>query len=659
MQLRARASESPKVLCDNDSAKQASFRSAHVDLDLYPSQNNSLMPRPSAPTAPAPTAVQPSITDTVAKADELLSRGARQDAVMLYRQWLGQGPSDLDWAAHFNLGILLKDSGDLAGARQAFGAALAQNPDLTQAQTALAQVSPMQASSNTFNVQLFSIAWSAETLVQTDPDIAIIDNSANERPDWREYWPMRNYLLHAPLNPNTFYGFLSPKFASKTGLTGADVIRFVHSQPDADVFTFSPQADMGAFFLNVFEQGETFDPGFLATCQELLEHIGQPTDLKELVMDSRQVVFSNFVVARPAFWRQWLVLCEKIFTLAEANNSPLAVRVNAPSTYPGQVQRKVFIIERIASLLLASGWWRCAPYNTFQCAWSALPTAQFRDEAVASDALKLAYNETKHSDFISAYAALRSRIFPSPPLAPTPLVQVVQDYRSVVPPQESDLAAQGDSAAPKALIFHILEDNSRPIEVLDIGFGAGNLGELIRSNPATVHWEVDGVDGFQANCHNAALIKKSVYRNIWHGLAQDLPAKQFENYTIICLLDVIEHLSADLAKKLLRDLLINMREDAFLMISTPLWFYPQDTVQPGDLEEHLIGVPATSMMALLPKMYAIAPPLVGGFVLGKRSLDFIEFFQPTSDKNFSYQKGMQIAEAIGCILQPGSFKTMW
>lgn len=77
--------------------------------------------------------------------------------------------------------------------------------------------------------------------------------------------------------------------------------------------------------------------------------------------------------------------------------------------------RKVFIIERMASLLLAQGAWQCAPYSTFQCAWSALPTAQLRNEAIASDALKLAYNETRHRDFIDAYAELRNRVFPRNP----------------------------------------------------------------------------------------------------------------------------------------------------------------------------------------------------------------------------------------------------
>lgn len=623
------------------------------------------MTKSRARRRPVPSTAQnhPGITDITRTAEALQAVGDQQGAIEAYRQWLAHGPSPMAWAAHFNLGILLKDSGELPAAQQAFAAALAQNPGFAPASAALALVTPAaKVGADTGNVRLFSLAWSPETLTQTDPAIATLDNSANLRPDWREYWPMRHYLLNTPLDEQAYYGFLSPKFTSKTGLTGADVVRFVHSQPEAEVFTFSPQADMGAFFLNVFEQGDTFDPGFLEVCTELLQRIGQPVDLRALVMDSRQVVFSNFIVARPAFWRQWLTLCEKIFQLAEAADTPLAEKINAATTYPGQVPRKVFIIERMASLLLASNPWQCKPYSTYQCAWSALPTAQFKDEAIASDALKLAHNETQNNTFLNAYGELRHRIFPD--VAPIDnnaqsLTQVVQNYTALIPLQTSQQKPQGDSASPKNLIFHILEDNTAPIEVLDIGFGAGNLGSLLKSTPATAHWVVDGIDGFQANCHNATLIEKSVYRNIWHGLAQFIPAQQFKKYQIICLLDVIEHLPSDIAKQLLRDLLTNMSDDAYLFISTPLWFYPQDTMQEGDLEEHLIGVPATSMMALIPKMYAINHPLVGGFVLGKRSLQFIDFFHPTTDKNFSYQQGLTIARTIGCHCEPGSLVKLW
>lgn len=232
------------------------------------------------------------------------------------------------------------------------------------------------------------------------------------------------------------------------------------------------------------------------------------------------------------------------------------------------------------------------------------------------------------------------------------LQTIVKDY-TIVGEIESlpiNKVPQGDSVSPKGMIFHIL-DNREDVTVLDIGFGTGTLGELVKNNPETSHWSVDGVDGWDINCRNKDLFLKGWYRNVWKGLAQELPSDLFSGYKIICLLDVIEHLSADTAKWLLRTLLSQMSNDAFLFISTPLWFYPQDTIQDGDLEEHLIGVPATSMMALMPKMYCISNGLVGGFVLTKKSLDNIEFFHPTYDKNFTLERGEELAKYCGMHLE--------
>jgi 2-polyprenyl-3-methyl-5-hydroxy-6-metoxy-1,4-benzoquinol methylase len=229
---------------------------------------------------------------------------------------------------------------------------------------------------------------------------------------------------------------------------------------------------------------------------------------------------------------------------------------------------------------------------------------------------------------------------------------IVKNYQMISNASNFDGKALGDSASPKDLIFHILKSNLLDVNVLDIGFGAGTLGALIKSNPETNHWTIDGIDGWEANCHNPEILNKNIYRNIWHGLAQELSAEVLKGYDIICLLDVIEHLDANTARDLVRFLLNNLGDKSVLFISTPLWFYPQESMQTGDLEEHLIGVPASSMMALLPRMYAVNHPLIGGFVFGKESAAYADFFHPTTNKAFSYEMGLKIVNSIGMKYQP-------
>lgn len=273
-------------------------------------------------------------------------------------------------------------------------------------------------------IHLHLIAYNEATLASiaaAGPGWLVLDNLANPRPDWYEYWPIRRQLLAAEaagtLDDEAFYGFFSPRFMAKTGLDHAAVVRFVADHAGAaDVLLFSPQPDMGAFFLNVFEQGETFDPGLIDAYDRLLAQIGRPVPLRQLVMDARQVVFSNYFVARAAFWREWLALNEALFAACEnPEPSPLKRSLTLPTTYAGGAQRKVFLMERAASLLLATQpHWRSVPHDPFGFGWS---TARFREqpqEAFISDALKRAWRDTRWPEYMQAFAAVRERFIAAP-----------------------------------------------------------------------------------------------------------------------------------------------------------------------------------------------------------------------------------------------------
>jgi len=269
-------------------------------------------------------------------------------------------------------------------------------------------------------VHLRQIAYSQATLEAVEPGYLVLDNRANERPDWYEYWPIRRHLLTQALDEGAFYGFFSPKFGRKTQLAHADVVRIVQAAaPDADVVLFSPQPDMGAFFLNVFEQAEAFDPGLIAAFEAFLAHVGRPVKLGPLVMDSRQIVFSNYFVARPAFWRAWFELAEAFFSVCEGPASELQQALVVPTTYPGAAQRKVFLSERIAPLLLTlEPRWRTVAADPFTMGWSTARFREYPQEAVISDALKIAFREQGFPEYLVAFNKIREHFGAAkPPLS--------------------------------------------------------------------------------------------------------------------------------------------------------------------------------------------------------------------------------------------------
>lgn len=260
------------------------------------------------------------------------------------------------------------------------------------------------------DLQIHQIYYSEETFASRDKGFIGLDNRRNERPDWREYWPIRKFLLGIRLEENAFYGFFSPKFSSKTGLDSAAVMTFINSNSDsADVVLFSPFFDQIAYPINIFEQGAMQHPDTLDTFRECALLAEPSTDFNALVMDSTNTVFCNFFVAKPAFWKAWLENCERIFEAAERAQGELARRLNESTSHDGGgVPTKVFVIERIASLMLATQRrWKAKAYNPLSLPWSASPVAQFRLEMAFLDALKISYASQGHPEYLAAFHQLR------------------------------------------------------------------------------------------------------------------------------------------------------------------------------------------------------------------------------------------------------------
>lgn len=275
---------------------------------------------------------------------------------------------------------------------------------------------------------IYQIYYSEQTRAEVDPGFLPLDNMQNERADWREYWPMRRFLLNHKLEPNHYYGFFSPKFRQKTGLTAKAVHDFISRQSGApDVISFSPFFDQMAFPLNIVELAAVRH-GCAETFAQAVAVVAPAFQMDGTVMSSLDTIYCNFFVAKPRFWAEWLRACEQIFDIAEQALTPLGQALNRFVMYEtASAPAKVFIIERIASLLLWSQpHWQVKAYNP-----TLLPPLSAKFAAMVTgptllvlDSLKIAHVRTGAEQYLAAYRQLRGTVMarhndsPTPPRSP-------------------------------------------------------------------------------------------------------------------------------------------------------------------------------------------------------------------------------------------------
>lgn len=261
-------------------------------------------------------------------------------------------------------------------------------------------------------INIFQIYYDSKSRDQVDPLFIPLENKDNPRPDWREYWPIRNYFLENELNKEELYGFFSPNFRDKTGLTAKQVYDFIKANPGHDVYTFSPFIQEAACYLNTFEQGNRHHPGLVSTTNRFLDTIDVRIGFESLVMDFTSSIYCNYFVAKPAFWDKWFSITERLFDHAENVNDDLALQLNSPTRYSkGPVEMKVFIMERICSLILSlDGEQSVTNYDTSKMPWSHVLYYPYREELFTLNALKLAYAHTSDNVYLRQFYELRKRI---------------------------------------------------------------------------------------------------------------------------------------------------------------------------------------------------------------------------------------------------------
>jgi hypothetical protein len=196
--------------------------------------------------------------------------------------------------------------------------------------------------------RLFQIVYDERTLGNVSPGFRPL---WKDEPDdgWFEFSAILEFLRNTDLDPECWYGFFSTRFSEKTRFRADDIEELVKSSPNAQVALFSSYWDKLAIWRNPWLQGEYFHSGVLYESQKFISELGYDLDLRSVVTDFSVSVYSNYVVAKPAYWAVWKDLAEEFLKYSDKHLPSATTSYNCR-----QHPLHVFIQERLASLILLS-----------------------------------------------------------------------------------------------------------------------------------------------------------------------------------------------------------------------------------------------------------------------------------------------------------------
>lgn len=132
-------------------------------------------------------------------------------------------------------------------------------------------------------------------------------------------------------------------------------------------------------------------------------------------------------------------------------------------------------------------------------------------------------------------------------------------------------------AGKAAVLKYILEHVKKDATILDVGFGSGIYGKILR---AFDYQTIDGVDVYNKNIQEMGLDR--IYEGIFVSNIVDF---DFEHYDLIIFGDVLEHIELEAAKDLLSGYITDNKCE-HIVVSIP-YEYEQEEVYGNQYEKHL------------------------------------------------------------------------
>lgn len=217
------------------------------------------------------------------------------------------------------------------------------------------------------NTKIFQIYYKPELVEHLDPAFVPLDNTANPRPELREWynWDQEHdKRLEEGLD---YWGYVSWKFKDKTNLTGQQAFEFIAANPGYDVYLFNPCIVNEAVFVNSWEQGDLHHPNISVIGNKFLTKLGyEDVSVREMVLDRNKTVFANYVVGSRDFWIRFMEFSRKLFTEAEKDsifNDEVFGAGRSNYAFDKTLPNFTFLIERLIPTFLELEEWNSIGFN--------------------------------------------------------------------------------------------------------------------------------------------------------------------------------------------------------------------------------------------------------------------------------------------------------
>lgn len=262
-------------------------------------------------------------------------------------------------------------------------------------------------------IKIHQIYYDKKTKEDIDPAFIPLNNENMMGKEWYEFLPILKYFKENKPHKDIWYGFLSPKFKAKTGLDGKEITQIIKENDQrASVLLASPEWDQIAYFKNTFEQGDFYHSGLSNLTKIFLSKNQINIDIDHIVNDSSNAVFSNYIIAKGDYWKDWLRLADSFYKFSQEKAD---MQKLSKGKFYKDYPLKVFIQERFPSLLLYENKYptinidmsKIAPINEFLFENNELT----RSKLIYCDQLKKEFNRTKKAKYYDEYLQVKKQIF--------------------------------------------------------------------------------------------------------------------------------------------------------------------------------------------------------------------------------------------------------